>query len=303
MNDSEQRNWDQSSPDEREDRPPSEPDSSESEGQLPPSPDDSSHQESEDTIYEYYSPEAGAHYTGPGASPGHEEEEPDFAMPSWERRAELGFAEALVRSIPEILFHPVQTFRSMPVIGGVAGPLLFVVLLGTVGSIFQTFYSILGISLDMVLPETEYVSEHGGAIVGEMDARADVMFEIVAMVLSPIIVAVFAFISSGIIHIFLMLFGGARRGFEATFRVMAYVGGATALFSLVPLCGAWIALVWGVVCEIIGLCEAHRTDTWRAVLAFAAPLFLCCCLFAAMGFFFGFALSAVQNPELIESLR
>jgi len=285
MSDSDQGKWDPPGPDQ--------PDNRSADERM--SPDASSPEEPDNAVYEYYSPEAGAHYAGPGEEPGYEDEDSGMVTPSWERREELGFADALLRSIPEILFHPIYTFHHMPVTGGIAGPLLFVILLGTVGSIFQTFYSILGVRLDMFIPETEYVSE--------FQARANVMLEIILMVLSPILVAIITFIGAGIAHLFLMLFGGAKRGFEATFRVMAYAGGATALLSIIPLCGTWILLVWGVVCEIIGLREAHRTDTWRAVLAFLVPLFLCCCIMVAAAFALGLLVGVAQDPELIESLR
>ena len=40
------------------------------------------------------------------------------------------------------------------------------------------------------------------------------------LILAPVLVVVGLFLVSGIIHLCLMLLGGARRGFEATFRVM-----------------------------------------------------------------------------------
>jgi hypothetical protein len=95
-----------------------------------------------------------------------------------------------------------------------------------------------------------------------------------------IINVIIAFIVAGIIHLFLMLFGGANRGFGATFRVVAYTE-SLALCYIVPMCGPLIFLLWGLVLYIIGLAYAHRTDGWRAVLAvLAAPILcvLCCCL-------------------------
>ncbi|MFH1737355.1 MAG: YIP1 family protein, partial [bacterium] len=194
---------------------------------------------------------------------GYVPEEPEPVTPSWERRAEIGFASALFKTIGEVLFHPAKAFRHVPVKGDIVGPLLFVVLLGTVGGIFQAFYGIMGLGLEMIVPS---LGEMTGA-----DAGTDAMLTIIMMILSPLIVAITTFIGAGILHLFLMLFGGANRGFEATFKVVAYVGGAVSVFELIPFCGSWILFVWGTVCEVIGAREAQETDTWRALLAVLVP--------------------------------
>jgi hypothetical protein len=76
-------------------------------------------------------------------------------------------------------------------------------------------------------------------------------------------------------------------------RVVCFTGGSANLFSMIPVCGWVIALVYTVVLECIGLSRAHETTTGKALLAVLLPFFLCCCaagvliaaLFGSLGAF------------------
>ena len=84
------------------------------------------------------------------------------------------------------------------------------------------------------------------------------------------------FIWSGIVHLCLMMLGGAKKSFETTFRVICFSCGATYLLSMIPGCGSMITLVWNIVTECIGFSRAHEIDTGKAVMAILLPCFLCC---------------------------
>ena len=84
------------------------------------------------------------------------------------------------------------------------------------------------------------------------------------------------FIGAGILHVCLLITGGEKNGFEATFRVVAYSSGATALFQVLPFCGGIIGGIWALVAQIIGAREMHETTTGKAVVAVLLPL-ICCC--------------------------
>lgn len=103
------------------------------------------------------------------------------------------------------------------------------------------------------------------------------------IMLLPIILVIGAFVGSGIMHLALMVVGGATRPFEATFRVLCYASGATAVLQLLPGCGALIAAIWTIVAEIIGLAEVHNIGKGRAALAVFLPLIVCCGFFLALG--------------------
>jgi hypothetical protein len=112
-------------------------------------------------------------------------------------------------------------------------------------------------------------------------------------------VAIFLFIGAAILHLCLMLVGGAKRSFETTFRVVSYAVGSTnpiaiipfcggAVAMIIPFCGGAVAMIWNIVLECIGLAKAHETTSGKAVLAVFLPLIVCCgglILLSAFGLF------------------
>jgi hypothetical protein len=56
---------------------------------------------------------------------------------------------------------------------------------------------------------------------------------------------------------------------------------------MIPICGGFIAGVWALVCNCIGLARAHDTDTGRAALAIFLPVIVCCGGVLLIGFIFG----------------
>src|SRR5260370_609213 len=96
------------------------------------------------------------------------------------------------------------------------------------------------------------------------------------IVLIPLFVVIGLFIGSAIVHLCLMIVGGANQSFETTFRVLAFSQGSTGPLQMIPVCGGLISGVWALVCSCIGLARAHETDTGRAVLVVFLPLIVCC---------------------------
>jgi len=92
-------------------------------------------------------------------------------------------------------------------------------------------------------------------------------------VLSPISALIAIYLTSGILHLLLMLFRGAGRGFDATLTTVGYAHGLYLLLA-VPACGSLIALVWYVVVLIIGLGEAQRCGPGKAAAAVLLPFVL-----------------------------
>ncbi len=88
---------------------------------------------------------------------------------------------------------------------------------------------------------------------------------LILAVLSPVLVSLGLFIGSAMLHLCLMLVGGAKRSFETTLRVVCFTGGSANLFSMIPVCGWVIALVYTVVLECIGLSASPRDDDRQGV--------------------------------------
>lgn len=112
-----------------------------------------------------------------------------------------------------------------------------------------------------------------------------------ALLLAPLVFLLSALIgwaiSTAVLHLLLLIVGGARKGMSTTALVLAYAS-APQVFNVVPWLGGLVASIWSLVLLIVGLSQAHETDTWRAVLAVFLPLLLCC----------GIILLAVLLPAL-----
>ncbi len=92
---------------------------------------------------------------------------------------------------------------------------------------------------------------------------------------SPLWVLVSVFIRAAILHLMLIIVGGNRHGWDATFRAVGYSAGPQ-LFAIIPWCGDVVSFFWQMVLIIIGARELHETTTGRVVLAVILPFVLCC---------------------------
>ncbi len=186
----------------------------------------------------------------------------------WENRAALGFFKAFFATLKESLFNPGQFFKSMPVFGGIADPLVYALIAGMVGmTISYAWQILLEQSFSGFMP-----AELRGAAGYQLFQGVGIA---IAGLIIPIAIIVMLFLWAGILHVCLLLVRGATNGFEATFRAAAYSYGAN-IFMAVPLCGGIIALVWSMVLAIIGLKEAHGISGGKASFAVLFPLAACC---------------------------
>jgi hypothetical protein len=196
------------------------------------------------------------------------------AEPAWER---LGWG-GLVESVKQVFAAPGATFRAMPVAGGYSKPMWFYTVLswasGTVAMGYQ-------LAASLVNPEMFFGEYAKGASGPVMVA----IFLVMALFL-PVFLIAGSFVSAGLWHLGLMVTGAANKPFEATYRAVAYTGGATSVLQLVPLCGGYLFPAANLIYGVAALKEVHQTDLWRVVLA-AVAMFLVCCglvMAAVMGF-------------------
>jgi len=194
----------------------------------------------------------------------------------WERRSSWLDLQAMFEMIRDVLLDPVNTFRKMKLSGDMASPLIFVLILGSVGMIIGCIWSILAQGLQL-LPAPRSVEAFAVSTV----------IKIAFIVFSPVLTLIGTFIGAGILHLCLMITGGEKNGFEATFRVVAYASGATALFQVIPFCGSIVAGIWALVAQIIGAREMHETTTGKAVVAVLLPMICCCGCALILFFIFG----------------
>ena len=214
----------------------------------------------------------------------------------WERRETIGFASGLIETTQQVLSAPVAFFRSMPVTGGIGSPLVYGLILGYVGIVVSAIY-------DFVI--TSVAGSAFGSF-GDLGAGNEAVTRMMPfiqgglglgfkLILGPVFLVAAIFLVSGIMHLGLMMVGGAARGFEATFRVVCY-SEATSIFQVIPLCGQVIGSVYMIVLLVIGLAEAHGTTRGKALFAVLLPLFVCCCCFLVpvAAFFMSLAAQSTQ---------
>lgn len=184
----------------------------------------------------------------------------------WEHRQERGFFNAFIETLAMVLTKPDLAFRTMKTEGGLAEPLIYALIGGCVGGIVSLLLSLGLQSMGLFAGQRDTFGALAGIGVGS----------IALIVLVPVFIVIVLFIGAAIVHLCLMIVGGANKPFEATFRVLAFSQGSTGPLQIIPVCGGLIAGVWALVVNCIGLARAHETTTGRAVLAVFLPLVVCC---------------------------
>jgi len=184
----------------------------------------------------------------------------------WEHRHERGFFNAFIETLQMVLTKPDSAFRAMRPEGGLADPILYALIGGCVGGIVSFLFSLGFQSLGLFADRRNAFASLVGMGAGS------VLF----LIFLPVLIVLGLFIGAAIVHLCLMIVGGANKSFETTLRVLAFTQGSTGPLQMVPLCGGLIAGIWALVVNCIGLARAHETDTGRAVLAVFLPLIVCC---------------------------
>lgn len=197
----------------------------------------------------------------------------------WENRDKRGIFSALMATLTGALTQPSASFRALPAAPSLLAAYAFYLLMAipsfaiySAESLFFINYAIEALSTNPEIganPETR---------------RAFAMFKEVGTIslvvwfgfLTLVIVPCIPFVAAGAYHLLLLLFGGARESFLKSFAVTAYVFGATSPMIILPCCGPFAMIIWGLIAASAGLAAAHRTDTWRSALAVLIPFVFCC---------------------------
>ena len=80
------------------------------------------------------------------------------------------------------------------------------------------------------------------------------------------------FVMSGVIHIFVSLFGG-RSGFKATFTAMAYANAAM-IFLIIPYVGSVIFAILSIIISCVGIKYLHEISMGKSVASVLLPSFI-----------------------------
>lgn len=199
--------------------------------------------------------------------------------PPWEVRRRLGFWNALWLTWRDSVFRPVPFFRKLSPRSGVGPALGYALLLAVVALVFNLYWGL--------IEGTLATGQEEGALA--LGLGSFVMLIVWLVFVIPLYVgALFALVA--ILHLSFVIVGAGRRGFEATFRAVAYASGPAA-FAIFPFFGPLLSTVWGSVLVFIAVREVQRTTNGRAALGFTLPLV------ALLGFFFvlGILLSLLMS--------
>lgn len=196
------------------------------------------------------------------------------------------FLEGLYETAKLFFTDPSTAFARMQLTGDLGRPLIFAIIFGWLGIIAGQVYNIaMGGAMYRMLPQLSQ----------GQDFATNTFVNIGFMIGAPLLILLGIFLGGAIYHLFLMLYGGANSGFGATVRVLCYASTVQVL-QVLPLCGGFVAMVWGVVLQIIGLAIAHRTTKGKAAGAVLTPVLLCCvCAVLIVMVAFGGALAAARG--------
>jgi hypothetical protein len=178
------------------------------------------------------------------------------------------------RTLGMILGSPSRAFSIMRQSGGLGTPILY--------NVYGLGLPLLVLSL-LVLPLLLILmlSAGGNGNANNAAAAAGFTFGFIAvfavfMVLYVLLAATIGnLFAAGIWHLFLMMCGGARQGYETTFRVTSFVYGSLAWLGFIPYIGGCALTIWMVVLLIIGLAKAHEIPAGKAALAVLLPFGIC----------------------------
>ena len=166
--------------------------------------------------------------------------------PAWERRAELGIVKAGWETIQAVLTKPAETFETMKRDGGIGSVLLYPVIFGSIGGIAGIIYQVI-VRLAMSSAIPQQASQTGGPSLAAINAMSTGMLVVFAIFM-PAFIALGSFVGAGLLHLSLMICGGAKQPFETTFRTYCYVHGSAGMLQIVPVCGAMVSGIWALIC-------------------------------------------------------
>jgi hypothetical protein len=168
-----------------------------------------------------------------------------------------GFIAAFFRTTQEVLFSPTKFFKKVALGEGYGPPFIFAMISGVIG---------IGVIL---LWQWLFFSGMVPSQIRSLAAYS--LVPILAIILIPFWVAFCVILGSGVTHLCIMIVGGNRKGFEATFRALSYSYSAM-LFYIVPVMGNFAGGIYLLILAIIGVREGHQISTGKAVLAVLLPL-------------------------------
>ncbi len=208
--------------------------------------------------------EGGQRPTAGQWTPAAEEEAEEAVDAPWERLDRYGFFGGLWRTTTRAMFHPGLFFEALPADKGMGRPLAYYVILSLLGHLLMLPWALTTAEIALSWIASPTAMEWLRSLLSPRN-------QVIHTAVMPIVGTLLLFFYASILHVSLFVFQGGRRGFEATFRVMAYSAAPMTLY-LIPFLGPVIAQIWSLFVLIIGLRRIHRTSYLQILLALLLPV-------------------------------
>jgi hypothetical protein len=169
------------------------------------------------------------------------------------------------------MLQPSYAFSVMHETGGLGQPMMFAAVGLAIGTFGQMLWYIPIIGTFTLFGAGRQAEPGELAFMIGLQVVWQVFNSVMAVVMGATIGLI---IGAAIIHVCLMIVGGAKKPFETTLRVLGYAQGATAWLNIIPG-GFLVAAGWVLVAEIIGLAKAHEIEMGKSALAVFLPIIVC----------------------------
>jgi predicted Zn finger-like uncharacterized protein len=198
-----------------------------------------------------------------------DETAPMQVPPPFEQLDRYGFFHGLFLTLKLVLLSPRLFFSVMPVGNGLSKPLTFAILISMIQTVVQYAWGVAGLT-----PGIDVTTQGLQAV--PYDATNG-LFE---LLLTPAVVALSLFAISGFYHLILSVLKSGNKGFEGSFRAVAYAY-APMMTGIIPMFTAnfmagWMLFnaVWGLVLTAIGMKYIHKTSYMKVAAVLLIPFLL-----------------------------
>lgn len=156
--------------------------------------------------------------------------------------------QGIINTMMQVITNPVAFFREMPKSGGLADPVIFLVIMGVISGFIQAILALLGMG-------------------GSHASFGMVLFSVVMM---PLMVVLFGFVIAAVMFVIWKLMG-SEESYETAFRCIAYTSAIsviTMFLNVIPYAGAILGLVWMMYLLVIASTEVHQIESRKAWIVF-----------------------------------
>jgi ribosomal protein S27AE len=192
----------------------------------------------------------------------------------WETWREKGRLRAFFETWKQVMINPVAFFKRVPKHGNFVIPMYYGVICQSVAIILMWSYQTGFQSIPTIV---DYSAAFGGywPVTANFSWPALLIFLMALVLVAPVFAIIGIAVTSFLYHVSLKIFGGAKHGFEATFRAVCYSSSAQ-MISILPIVGTVLAGIWTLVLCVIGIRHLQETTYPRAVIAVILPVLVCC---------------------------